>query len=130
MIRHSGQTPLKIFIVDDDPITLDILTSILEGAGHKVTRDLMGATAISSIKQHVPDVVLTDLQMASVDGFDLCRELRRSPRMRRTKIIIVSAHSAETWKDRAAELGADGYVEKPINADKLLALIEELVKTA
>jgi len=68
--------------------------------------------------------------MASVDGFDLCRELRQSSRLRRTKIIIVSAHSAETWKDRAAELGADGYVEKPINADKLLALIEELVKTA
>ncbi len=121
---------MKIFIVDDDQITLEILRSILEGAGHEVTSDLMGATAISSIKQHVPDVVLTDLQMASVDGFDLCRELRQSPRLRRTKIIIVSAHSAETWKNRAAELGADGYVEKPINADKLLGLIEELVKTA
>lgn len=121
---------MKIVIVDDDPITLEILTSILEGAGHEVMSDLMADTAISTIKQEIPDVVLTDLQMAAVDGFDMCRELRRSNRLRRTKIIIVSAHSAETWKGRTEELGADGYVEKPIDADKLLALIATLGKSA
>jgi CheY-like chemotaxis protein len=121
---------LKVFIVDDDPITVEILTSILEGAGHTVMSDLMAATAIPTIKQEVPDVVLTDLQMASVDGFDMCRELRESNRLRRTKIIIVSAHSAATWKQRVEDLGADGYVEKPIDADKLLALITTLTSRA
>lgn len=116
---------MKIFIIDDDQITLDILTSILEGAGHRVMGDLTGDTAISSIRQMRPDVVLTDLQMASVDGLDICREIRRIKNLDRTRIIIVSAHSAKSWKGRAEDLGADGYMEKPIDADRLLAVIAE-----
>ncbi|MEQ9172436.1 MAG: response regulator [Rhodospirillales bacterium] len=117
---------MKIFIIDDDQITLDILTSILEDAGHTVMGDLTGDTALSAIRQMRPDVVLTDLQMASVDGLDICREIRRIKSLDRTRIIIVSAHSAKTWKARAEDMGADGYMEKPIDADRLLALIAEV----
>ncbi|MEQ9559001.1 MAG: response regulator [Rhodospirillales bacterium] len=121
------QKRLKVFVVDDEPISIDILTTVLQDAGHEVMSDLMGTTAISRIRQERPDVVLTDLQMASVDGFAICRELRRFPSLRRTKIIVVSAHSAETWRARAAEAGADGYAEKPIDADRLLGLIADIV---
>jgi CheY-like chemotaxis protein len=115
---------MQIFIIDDDPISIDIMTSVLEGAGHTVAADLIGETAISQIREMRPDVVLTDLQMAAVDGFDVCKEIRAIARLGRTKVIVVSAHSAETWKARAAEAGADGYLEKPLDADKLMAMVE------
>ncbi|MEQ8227493.1 MAG: response regulator [Rhodospirillales bacterium] len=119
--------PLSFFVVDDDPDIVNVITLVLEYAGHRVHSDLTGLTAIADIASKRPDVVLTDMMMMSVDGLQLCRELRKKPRLDKTRIIFVSARKGKTWHDEAAAAGADGYIEKPVDPSTFMNRIEQIL---
>ena len=118
---------MKFYIVDDDPDILALLRSVLEKAGHTVVSNDSSQQALKEIPGVRPDCVITDLMMPVMDGFELCRELRRRPEIESMKIIVLSAKSYDFDRRRARELGADGYIVKPINPATLLASIEEFV---
>lgn len=124
------EKPLNVFIVDDDPDMVQFMTIILEGNGHRVRSDIMGATAISDIVRVRPDVVLTDLVMGGVDGLELCRELRAKTNMAAVKIIFVSGKTGDHWRREAELAGADGYIEKPLNPAAFADQIEGIVAAA
>lgn len=126
----SLDRPHTFYIVDDDPDFVNLLTILLEHEGHRVYSDLTGLTAIADIAAKRPDVVLTDMMMMTVDGLCLSRELRKKPRLDKTKIIFVSARQGKTWHDEAADAGADGYVEKPIDPSKFMSQIETILGAA
>ena len=119
---------MKIYIVDDDPGIIAIMTLLLEAAGHKVSSSVAGATALPEIKAKRPDCVLTDLVMAEMDGLDLCRELRKLTEFSDLKIVFVSARDSEFWHTRAGDAGADGYVDKPLDQDTFVGLVEDIVE--
>lgn len=118
---------MKVFIVDDDPDVAELVTVLLEGAGHTVVSSTIGSEAIPRIRRFVPDCVLTDLMMAEVDGLALCRELRALPELAATKIVFISARSHQMWRDKAAAAGADGYLTKPVDpatfVDEMSAIV-------
>ena len=118
---------MKFYIVDDDPDILALLRSVLEKAGHTVVSSDSSQQALKEIPGVRPDCVITDLMMPVMDGFELCRELRRRPELESMKIIVLSAKSYDFDRRRARELGADGYIVKPINPATLLASIDEFV---
>lgn len=118
---------MKFYIVDDDPDILALLRSVLEKAGHTVVSSNSSQQALNEIPGVSPDCVITDLMMPVMDGFELCRELRRRPELESMKIIVLSAKSYDFDRRRARELGADGYIVKPINPATLLASIDEFV---
>lgn len=118
---------MKFYIVDDDPDILALLRSVLEKAGHTVISSDSSQQALKDIPGVRPDCVITDLMMPVMDGFELCRELRRRPEIESMKIIVLSAKSYDFDRRRARELGADGYIVKPINPATLLASIDEFV---
>ena len=118
---------MKITIVDDDVALVSAMTAMLETAGHGVSSEAAGATAISHIIRRRPDCVLTDLMMAEVDGLELCKELRAKPELASLKVIVVSAQASEHWKAKAREAGADGYIVKPVNASSFASEVERLV---
>lgn len=118
---------MKFYIVDDDPDILALLRSVLEKAGHTVVSSNSSQQALNEIPGVSPDCVITDLMMPVMDGFELCRELRRRPEIESMKIIVLSAKSYDFDRRRARELGADGYIVKPINPATLLASIDEFV---
>jgi CheY-like chemotaxis protein/phosphoribosyl 1,2-cyclic phosphodiesterase len=118
---------MKFYLVDDDPDILVLLRRVLEKAGHTVTSSESSQHALKEIPGARPDCVITDLMMPEMDGFELCRELRKRPDLTSVKIIVLSAKSYDFDRRRARELGADGYIVKPINADTLLASIDEFV---
>lgn len=118
---------MKFYIVDDDPDILALLRSVLEKAGHTVVSSDSSQQALKEIPGVRPDCVITDLMMPVMDGFELCRELRRRPEIESMKIIVLSAKSYDFDRRRARELGADGYIVKPINPATLLASIDEFV---
>ena len=120
--------PLKFYIVDDDADIISFMTLLLEAAGHEVSSNVAGATALTEIKAKRPDCVLTDLVMADMDGLDLCRELRKMPELSGLKIIFVSARSSEYWRTHALEAGADGYVGKPLDADTFARRVETIIE--
>jgi len=118
---------MKFYIVDDDPDILVLLRRVLEKAGHSVVTSDSSQQALKEIPGERPDCVITDLMMPVMDGFELCRELRRRPELAEMKIIVLSAKSYDFDRRRARELGADGYIVKPIHPDTMMASINEYV---
>ncbi|MDH5188628.1 MAG: response regulator [Rhodospirillaceae bacterium] len=117
---------MKITIIDDDPDIIEAISLILGGAGHSVISSPAGVNAISLIRKKRPDLIITDLVMAEMDGLELCREIRKDKLLANTKIIMISARTDEMWKEKARSAGADGYIEKPIDTATFVKDVETI----
>ena len=111
---------MKFLIVDDDPIILRLMQAVLEEGGHSVKSYESSVSALRDILLDRPEVVISDVMMPEMDGFELCREIRSRPDLAAIRIIMCSSKSYEFDRRRAKELGADGYIVKPIQRESLL----------
>jgi phosphoribosyl 1,2-cyclic phosphodiesterase/CheY-like chemotaxis protein len=118
---------MNFYIVDDDPEVLTLLARMLEEAGHRVEAAPSSLTALKQIPLSRPDVVITDLMMPEMDGFELMRKLRERHELAEVKIIVLSAKGYDFDRRRAKELGADGYLTKPFRRESLLESIAGIV---
>jgi len=118
---------MNFYIVDDDPEVLTILARMLEEAGHRVEASPSSLAALKQIPISRPDVVITDLMMPEMDGFELMRKLRDRHELDDVKIIVLSAKGYDFDRRRAKELGADGYLTKPFQREALLDSIAGIV---
>lgn len=119
--------PLKIYVVDDSPVQIEIARALLEKAGHAVTINRSSAEALRDIPVKRPDCVLTDIMMPEIDGYDLCRRIRSMPDLADTKIFMMSTKAFPFERRRAAELGAAGYFTKPLNPASFVYELERLI---
>ncbi len=117
----------KVLIVDDEPSFLTLLQLELSVAGFETAVAADGRTALRRIESEKPDVVLLDIMMPVLDGWEVLKLLREQTGPQ-PRVIVVTAKSAEIGLDRALELGADGFMSKPFDADKLIASVKELAK--
>ena len=117
---------MKITIIDDDPDIVEIISLLLSEAGHDVATSPAGVNALSIIRKKNPDMVITDLVMAEMDGLELCREIRADSGLSKTTLIMVSARTDDLWKEKAHDAGANGYIEKPIDAATFVRDVEAL----
>ncbi len=118
---------LNIFIVEDDLIFVELLTKLLEGAGHRVTSETDSEKALAAIEAARPDCLLVDLMMPGKDGLTMCKEVREQALLADTRLIVVSAKSYEFDRKRALKSGADGFIQKPISAETFVAELERIV---
>lgn len=118
---------MKFFIVDDDPDIVALLAKTLEEAGHMAQQSTSSREALARIPDLRPDCVITDIMMPEMDGFELTRELRRRAELSNMKIIVLSMKSYDFDRRRAKQLGADGYIVKPIKRESLLVTIESIL---
>ena len=109
-----------VLLVEDDQNIVDLVRSNLMARGHHVSVSKDGSDAVALLEKHEPEMVILDLMLPRVDGFDLCREMRERSSV---GIVVLSARRAETDKVRALNLGADDYMTKPFGIDELLARI-------
>jgi two-component system KDP operon response regulator KdpE len=114
-----------VLVVENDANIVDLVQANLLARGFAVIVSRTGADAIDLVDERRPDVVLLDLMLPAVDGFDLCREIRERSSV---GIIVVSARRGEQDKVRALNLGADDYLTKPFGIDELLARITALLR--
>ena len=110
-----------ILLVDDEERILNFLTSKLKAAGYEVIAAKDGAQALDQVKGQEPDLMVLDLIMPIMDGFEVLKELRRFSAM---PVIVLSARGADADKIKGLSLGADDYLAKPFNPDELVARIE------
>ncbi|MBT5498758.1 MAG: response regulator [Alphaproteobacteria bacterium] len=115
---------MKVYIVDDDADMIEVMTLMLDAAGHRVASSVAGATAIPQIVEFKPDILLTDLVMAELDGLELCHELRENKGLRAMSIAFVSAKTDEFWRERASNAGAVGYISKPLDTNTFVETVE------
>ncbi|HSB72239.1 MAG TPA: response regulator [Candidatus Methylomirabilis sp.] len=118
----------SILVVDDEPANLDLLEALLTPAGYRVRTASGPIPALSAVKEAPPDLVLLDLMMPGMTGFEVCGRLRAEPRTARIPVIIVSAVSELGSRERAQLLAADDYLAKPIQSAEVLERVGALLR--
>ncbi|MFL7792069.1 MAG: response regulator [Anaerolineae bacterium] len=116
-----------ILLIEDDPLSARLVDLILKSEGHQViiTRD--GFEGLEVAKNTSLDLVLLDLMLPKMDGFEVLRQLRADPKTADVRVVIVSAKSQPADKERAAELGVNAYLTKPYRKVELLELVRSLL---
>ena len=112
--------PTRVLIVEDDPNIVDLMRANLAVRGFDTLVSADGSKALSLLETEQPDMVLLDLMLPEVDGFELCRQIRERSSV---AIIVVSARGGERDKVTALNMGADDYMTKPFGIEELLARI-------
>lgn len=121
----------KVLIVDDEDFFRRIVAMGFEREGFTVVQADNGEDAVSMAESEMPELILLDLVMPRLLGFEVCQKLRANEKFAKTAIIIMSAKSYKPDMDKAAELGADSYVVKPFELHELVKVArEQMVKRA
>ncbi len=118
----------KILIADDEPDFLATLKSRLEFEGFVVVTAVEGEEALRKIRLEKPDLVLLDIMMPTMNGYQVCREVKRDPETRAIVVVMVTAKSQSSDKFWAKETGADDYVTKPFEIDDLIEKIRDVLR--
>ena len=113
----------RILVVEDNPINIQVVESFVERAGYEVLIAEDGATALAMVQSAAPDLILMDLQLPGIDGFEVTRRLKADPATRTIPIIAVTAYAMVGDEARARAAGCDDYITKPINRLVLLEVI-------
>jgi light-regulated signal transduction histidine kinase (bacteriophytochrome)/CheY-like chemotaxis protein len=120
---------LRILLVEDNPVSEVLATRVLERRGHAVTVARNGTAALKALEKQAPDLVLMDVQMPEMDGFETTATIRKGELRTGTHIPIIAmtAHAMTGDKERCLAAGMDGYVSKPIRADDLFSVVEQVL---
>lgn len=118
----------KILIVDDDLTLRKILHNSLEQRGYQVISVGSGKDALAWFSQDVPDIIVSDVSMPEMDGFEFCRQLRSQPSGKLIPFIFLSAKNELNDRVQGHTIGADNYLTKPFEMKELLANIEALIE--
>lgn len=117
----------KIIIVDDDRDTRYLLAMALESEGFEVVCVANGLRLISSLELRRPHAILLDVNMSWIDGFELCRAVKQNERFRDIPVIFISGRGAPEDKRRGLEAGAVDYFVKPIDLQKLVLRLRDVI---
>ncbi len=110
-----------LLLVDDTPANLSLLLDALGGAGYDLRIAESGENALSQVERTLPDLILLDVMMPGIDGFETCRRLKIQPRTRDIPVIFMTVLDDPTQKVRAFDAGAIDYITKPVHPPELLA---------
>jgi DNA-binding response OmpR family regulator len=113
-----------ILVVDDTPMNLQVLVGILEGSEYRILAARNGRVALEIARRVQPDLVLLDVAMPEMDGFEVCRALKQDPTTLETIVIFLSARGEVADKVSGLELGAADYITKPFQSEEVLAEFE------
>ena len=119
-----------ILIVDDEPNIVMSLEFLMRKAGYQVSIARNGTEALEAIDHAAFDVVLLDIMMPDVDGYQVCRHLRQHPARQTTRVIMLSAKSKDADVQKGYDAGADLYLPKPFSTRQLMEKVRELLPTA
>lgn len=123
MSERDSAAKIDILVVDDNPNNLGLLASMLHEEGYEVRAAVNGALALGAIDDHLPDIVLLDINMPGVNGFDICLSLKANSRTRDIPVIFISALDAIGDKVAAFEVGGADYVTKPFQVREVLTRV-------
>jgi phosphoserine phosphatase RsbU/P len=112
-----------ILIVDDSPVNLRLVVRTLEGRGYRLLAARNGRAALDIARRACPDLILLDIMMPEMDGFEVCRTLKADPLTRDAIVVFLSALGEVTDKVTGLELGASDYITKPIQAEEVIARV-------
>ena len=122
--NHEQQILGNILVVDDQPENLRVLSQVLERKGYKVRKAINGETGLISAQSRSPDLILLDIMMPDMDGYQICEKLKKNPQTCEIPIIFLSALDEVLDKIKAFNLGGVDYITKPFHIEELLVRVQ------
>lgn len=114
----------RVLYIEDNEQNLYLITFILETVGYQVVQARSGEEGIALAGAQVPDLILLDIQLPGMDGYEIARRLRSNPDLQRVPMVAVTSYAMVGDREKALGAGCDGYIEKPINPETFLAQVE------
>lgn len=129
---NAGGAPgcRRVLVVDDDPLIRELLRTLLDLEEFEIIEAWDGTQALAQAREHNPDLVLLDVSMPGVDGFDVCAQLRADPDLADVGVVLLTARATQHDRERGMEAGADAYLTKPFSALQLLRTMEQIPERA
>lgn len=118
---------MDILVIDDDPDVVSLLSLLLKTNGHRPTGAYGGEEGLKIVKEIMPDLILLDIMMPGIDGFNVLRQLRFDKTTENIPVIFVSAINDEESKRKAESLGSQGYITKPYERNQLMETINKVI---
>lgn len=122
-------TPPRILIADDDPLGAELLEAYLAETDYELRTAGDGEQALQVVATWRPDLILLDVMMPRISGFEVCKRLRSDPATRAISILMITALDQPSDMDRAVEAGTDDFISKPINKTELLLRVRSLLRS-
>jgi DNA-binding response OmpR family regulator len=120
----------RVLVVDDEPNIVMSLRFLMEREGFEVEVAPTGEAALEALQRAPADLVLLDVMMPKLDGFEVCQRIRTNPAWAKTKIVMLTARGREIERDKGLALGADAYVTKPFSTRELVARVKQMLESA
>jgi CheY-like chemotaxis protein len=120
----------KILYIEDNETNMYLVTFILQAWGHEVFQASDGAEGVKTALGARPDLILLDIQLPGMDGYETTRRLRAEPDLAGIPIVALTSYAMAGDKEKAMAAGCDGYIEKPINPDTFITEIEQFLSDA
>ncbi|MEA3435725.1 MAG: response regulator [Thermodesulfobacteriota bacterium] len=121
--------PKKILIVDDEPSIIVPLQFLMEQNGYDVMVAFSGEEAMEIIADKKVDLILLDIMLPVIDGFEVCQRVRENPQWNKIKIILLTALGSDANVEKGLALGADAYITKPFSNIEIVDKVKELLKS-
>ena len=118
-----------ILVVEDSQVDRLRLVKLLEGAGYRVCTAANGLEAIALVQQQAPALILMDVNMPQMDGFDLLRNIRNDPSYSDLPVIMITSRTADKHREHAQQLGATDFLGKPYQEERLLELVGQYARS-
>ena len=113
----------KVLVVDDEPEITEIVQAFLGEAGYQVLVENSSQNAVEKARKFKPDVILLDIMMPDIDGYDICQELKKDPKFADTPIIFLTGKGRSDDMGRSFKSGGDMFIKKPFSCERLLEII-------
>lgn len=117
----------KVLVVDDEPNIVLSLEFLMQQAGFDVTTALDGESALALVSENPPDLLLLDISLPGISGFEVLEQLRNQPSFKRLPIVMLTAHGREVEREKGLALGADDYITKPFSTRQLVEKVQALL---
>ena len=126
--KPAASSPPRILIADDNPQGVELLEAYLAEAAFAIHMATDGEETLASVRNWHPDVILLDIMMPKISGFEVCKRLRADPKTRDIGVLMITALDQLSDIERAVETSADDFLTKPINKNDLLCRIRALLE--
>ncbi len=126
-MSNTTASPAKILIVDDEPNIIIAIEFLLQRAGFEVFKAFSGIQALELASECLPQLVILDVMMPGLSGFEVAAQLRQNPVFENLKIVFLTAKGTETDKETGYAKGAEYYLVKPFDNDHLVSTVQEII---
>src|SRR5205814_4484160 len=126
--QKAMTAPARVLVVDDTPLNIKLLGDLLAVKGYAVTTAANGTEALAKLAADKPDIVLLDVMMPGLSGYDVCRRIRADPATALLPVVLVTSLDPMEERIKGIEAGADDFLSKPINQPELFARVRSLLR--